>query len=221
VVVDELEHEAEIFTKKSMAFILHIFKLDHKDKAGFLKGLRRPLVTSALLYIKLKEREGQLLKFYGRLQGAGLSTEQFTFASQCTVAVRYCIRAAKSMKDIDHDLKEFRESANDMIHSQYLAFRNDWKEFDAALQNIVASPDHKSSVPELMELMRTAFQSQQKFTAQTVESLRKKLLTEIETSTLMNVQYEILSAKKSLVRAIAHLRLTDTQADDFEFLPGS
>jgi hypothetical protein len=36
----------------------------------------------------------------------------------------------------------------------------------------------------------------------------------------MNVQLEVLSAKKSLFRALAHLKLDEKQANAFEFLPG-
>jgi phosphate:Na+ symporter len=219
VAIDELHEECENVLKKTRKFIRGLLKLNHKERAGFLKDLSGSTDSSMLRYGKLKQREGRMLEYYSHIQGSGLSKEHFQLISQYMITVRYSIRGAKSMKDIHHDLKEFESSLNDTIHMQYEDLRRDWEEFDTNLEVLLSQQASQTVFEELTSLMKGAFKSQQRFSGQTMESLKKKYLNEIETSTLMNVQYEILSVKKSLLRGIAHLRLSDSQAEEFEFLP--
>ena len=79
--------------------------------------------------------------------------------------------------------------------------------------------DQKTLFEELASAMSRAFHGQQKQTSDTIAILRNKDLNEFDVSTLMNVHHEVLSVKKSLLRALAHLKLTATQSEEFEFIP--
>ncbi len=162
-----------------------------------------------------------MLDYYGRLQTAELSADQYAIVNQYITTVRYSIRAAKTMKDIHHDLKDFEASANDAVHNQYLDIQKDWLEFESAFQKLIAIESTKTLFEELASVMKRAFESQHRESTEVIEALRKKHLNEFETSTLMNVHHEVLSVKKSLLRALAHLKLSHSQSDEFEFLPDS
>lgn len=220
--VDALFREGVNLLEKTMDFLEHILHLESKVSDRRLLGsfVRSP-DSANQVYAKLKQTEGSILEYYTRLQTAELSKGQYTAINQYITTVRYCIRAAKTMKDIHHDLKDFESAGNDTIHKQYLDLRKDWMEFDETLQNLVAMEDPKALFEELASVMKRAFHSHQKYSAEIVDGLRKKYLNELETSTLMNVHHEILSVKKSLLRALAHLKLTASQSDEFEFLPES
>jgi phosphate:Na+ symporter len=218
--VDAMFHEGENLLRKTMEFHNNIWHLDNVSQ-GFLKSLVKSQNSINDLYGRLKQTEGSILEYYTRLQTAELSEQQYGLINQYITTVRFCVRSAKSMKDIYHDLQDFKSTANDTIHKQYHDFQKDWREFNLFFQGVLNLEDKRILFEELALLMKTIFQTQKNVSADIIEALGKKYLNQIEASTLMNVDYEIVSVKKSLLRALAHLRLTASQAEEFEFLPES
>lgn len=218
--IDVLVHESENLLKKTLGFLRNIFKLDKKKSnhrgLGSLVGSH---VSVHDLYAKLKQTEGAILEYYTTIQTSGLGEHQFALVNQYIAATRYCIRAAKTMKDIHHNLKDFESTANDTLYNQYQDVQKNWSAFDLEFHNLMDIQNQSSLFEELALVMKEAFRSKQKQTLKIFEILRKKELNEFEISTLMNVHHEMLSVKKSLLRALAHLKLTVTQAEEFEFIP--
>jgi phosphate:Na+ symporter len=125
--VDVLLRESENLLGKTLDFLERLLHLDRKSSDHrFLGSLGRSTDTANVVYAKLKQTEGSILDYYGRLQTAELRAEQYVVINQYISTVRYCIRAAKTMKDIHHDLKDFEAAANDTTHKQYLEIQKDW-----------------------------------------------------------------------------------------------
>ena len=91
--------------------------------------------------------------------------------------------------------------------------------FNLAFHDLMEIQSQRTLFEALTDAMRRAFRHQQKQTSRIIAFLQKKDLVEFDASTLMNVHHEILSVKKSLLRALAHLKLTVTQSEEFEFIP--
>jgi len=123
------------------------------------------------------------------------------------------------MKDIQHNFKDFDAAADDILYVHYKNIQKDWKNFHGEFQNLLTIENRKTLFEELASAMSRSFHDQQKQTSDIIEMLRKKALSEFDVSTLMNVHHEILSVKKSLLRALAHLKLTVNQSEEFEFVP--
>ncbi|WP_276370213.1 Na/Pi symporter [Chryseolinea sp. H1M3-3] len=220
--VDAMLHEGNNLLKKTLEFLERLLQLnDRNAERRFLGGLSKPSDTVNTIYSKLKQTEGSILEYYTRLQTSELNKEQYNQLNQYITTTRYCIRAAKAMKDIHHNLKDFQATANDTLHMQYQDLQKDWMEFDSMFQSLMRMEDSKRLFEELTLLMRRAFHNHQRSSGEILEALHKKALHELEVSTLMNVHHEVLSVKKSLLRALAHLRLNPAQSDEFEFLPES
>lgn len=220
--VDALFRESENILLKTRDFLEQLLHLDsQKSSPGFLRSLSKPLGDHSEMYSKLKNTEGSILEYFTRLQTSELDKHQYLQINQYIATVRYSVHAAKAMKDIHHDLQDFEASANDTIHKQYHDLQQDWTQFDLIMQRLSAIDDAKTLFQELISAMTKAFQDHRRHDAEIVEALRKKYLNEIETSTLLNVGHEVLSVKKSLLRALAHLKLARAQSDEFEFLPES
>lgn len=218
--VDALLHEAENLLKKTMDFLEQLLHLNDKEKDHrFLGRLGRSGETVNAVYAKLKQTEGAILEYYTRLQTSDLSKEEYTILNQYITTVRYSIRAAKTMKDIRHNVKDFEATISDALHLHYERLKDDWMEFDATFKSLLEIDDSKQLFEELASVMKRAFDNHQRHSADIMESLRQKQVTEMETSTMMNVDHEVLSTKKSLMRALAHLKLHPDQSDEFEFLP--
>jgi phosphate:Na+ symporter len=220
--VEALSREGENLLKKTVDFHNFVLNLEQPPVTeGFLRSLGKSQDSLNGMYGRLKQTEGSILEYYTRLQTADLSQEQYALINQYITTVRFCIRAAKSMKDIYHDLEDLESTADETLYKQYHDLQKDWKEFHQTFLSLLEIEDKKTLFEELASVMKRAFQNQKLRSSEIIESLRKKHLNEIETSTLMNVHHEILSVKKSLLRALAHLKLTAAQADEFEFLPES
>lgn len=218
--LEALLREGENLLTRTLNFLLHILGIhDRKVSHPVLTSLVHSETSANTIYAQLKQTEGGILEYYTVLQIADLDEHQYALANQYISAVRHCIRAAKSMKDIHHNFKDFDDAANDFLYLHYKELQKDWKNFNLEFRNLLEIHDQKTLFPELEEAMKRAFQVQQKQTSGIIAVLRTTNLNEFEVSTLMNVNHEILSAKKSLLRALAHFRLTPPQSEEFEFIP--
>ena len=222
VAIDSLFKESKDLLQKTINFLAMLLHLEPKNSHnGFLGSFRPSGESVNTAYDGLKKTEGSILNFYTKIQTNELSTEHYTLLNQYISAVRYCIRAAKTLKDIQHDIKEFESSADDTIHRLYIEMQTEWKEFNATFLQLMEVIDSRRLFEELALGMKRAFEHQRHDNSEIINALREKYLDEMQTSTMMNVHHEILSSKKSLLRALAHLKLTSSQADEFEFLPES
>jgi phosphate:Na+ symporter len=218
--VDALLNEGENLLTKTLDFLVHILSLDRKgSEYGGLRSLVSARVSANAMYDRLKQTEGAILEYYTTVQTSELVANQYDLVNQYIAATRYCIRAAKTMKDIHHDLKDFESTGNDILYMQYQNLQKDWSDFNLEFHNLLDIQNQGALFGELASIMKSAFLSQQRQTSEIIEILRKKKLDELEISTLLNVHHEILSVKKSLLRALAHLKLTVTQSEEFEFIP--
>ncbi|WP_185156017.1 Na/Pi cotransporter family protein [Fulvivirga kasyanovii] len=221
--IDAMYREAENLSVKNIEFLkLIIMGSTRPSSEHFFSNLRalaQSRVSADDMYGRLKQTEGDILEYYALLQSEDLSPEQYDFLNKYITAVRNNIHAAKSLKDIQHDLKDFDNTANDTLYAHYLQLKEGWLEFELSFKRLMAIDDKHLLFEELTGVMKAAFVHYNNQNLMIIEELKGKKLSEVETSTLMNVQREILSAKKSLLRALAYLRLTATQAHEFEFLP--
>ena len=219
--VEALLREGENLLTKTLEFLQYILHLEQKKvHRPLLSALAsRSPVSADAMYVKLKQTEGAILEYYTVLQINDLDESEYTLVNQYVAAVRYCIRAAKTMKDIQHNFKDFDAAADDILYVHYKNIQKDWKNFHGEFQNLLTIENRKTLFEELASAMSRSFHDQQKQTSDIIEMLRKKALSEFDVSTLMNVHHEILSVKKSLLRALAHLKLTVNQSEEFEFVP--
>lgn len=217
LVIDALSQETRLLIMKTVEFLNHVLSL--YSPTGFLQSLTQTADTTENLYERLKKIEGEILHYYATLQPEDLDREQYNQVNQYITAIRHAIHAAKSIKDIQHNLKDLSNSGNDVLHEHYTTLQNNWNTFDASFHHLLGITENKLLFEELTLAMKVAFSVQMKHNTAIVAALKERRLTEIDASTLMNVEREVLSGKKSLLRALSHLKLTHAQADVFEFLP--
>ncbi|MCU0353275.1 MAG: Na/Pi symporter [Cytophagales bacterium] len=222
--VDTLHQEARKLVAQTAAFHEKVLDLDemHNEKGWLhtLKAFAQVSGSTEEEYSRLKQAAGDLLEYHTHLQTADLETEEHQRMNQDIRAIRQAGHAAKSIKDIHHNLKEFQDSANDVLHDHYHQLQQDWAKFAGAFRPLLALANKAELIQKLSALMADAFRVQQENNESIAKSLKNHQLGEMEASTLINVQREVLSAKKALLRAVAHLHLTETEAEEFEYLPG-
>lgn len=125
-------------------------------------------------------------------------------------AVRLSIYAAKALKDIQHNLKDFESSANDVLHQQHIKLSLDWAEFDNFFSDLLNAKDNSKFLLQIENGFTIAKRQEEEKNLDIIAKLKLNLLTEVEASTMMNVSYELLSCKHSLLTA---LKIIESEAN--------
>jgi hypothetical protein len=173
-----------------------------KGLLGNLKSLTHSYTSINDEYNRLKQTEGDILGYFSSVQENNLNKNDAALMLQYIHAVRQSIFAAKSIKDIAHNLNYFESSANDFLHQQVNEIYNEWNKFEYQLNEIMNLTDKEKINTEIEKLSTDSILHEEKQKTNIITLLKKNQLNEIEASTLMNVFRELRSGKKSLLLAL-------------------
>ena len=205
---DTLRNEAVNLLKKTLLFNKNILCYENPPSEGLLgniKSLTRTYTNMEEEYDRLKQTEGDILGYYASIQENNLGKEDAMLMLQYVNAVRQSVYAAKAIKDIAHNLKDFDASANDILHQQSAIIRNEWATWDGSFNELFNLSDQREIYIEIEKLTTNALAQEQIRKSEVMSQLKNNQLTEVEASTLMNVHLELLSCKKSLLSALSNI----------------
>ena len=172
-------------------------------------------------YAGIKQLEGEILEFALNLQKERLDSDESSRLGQIIPAVRNAVHAAKCIKDTHHDLHNFRESVNDRFNAWFGIFRDAAAQFFEALDKLrgVEQPSHLFQI--LVELKNKNEALHAKLHADIYHEVALGRLTEVQISTLLNVNRELYSSNHSLLMSLADVLLDAESAADYESIPVS
>lgn len=172
-------------------------------------------------YTELKELEGSIIAFALAVQAQPSDPAVAARLNQIIPSIRNAVHSAKSIRDTQHDLQQFRDSANDHFNEYYDRFRSMVRDFyDAydALRN-ASQPAHYF---ELLTSLKTRNDSlHRSMHANIYREAAAGMLSEAEISTLLNVNREIYVSGQNLLTALADALLDLQRAADFASIPGT
>jgi phosphate:Na+ symporter len=192
-----IRDEVDMMLHRTLDF--HDLALDtgHTDREGLVMNFRNFAKRSGATreaYDKLKRSEGELLEICLQFNDNELGVEDQRMLDSSMDAMRQIVHSAKSVKDIHHNMDVLRESAKDQLHDQFHRIGREWLGFRDSLLN---TKDRGS----LSALLKKAFRDHDMNNESIRNGIREGKLEDIEASTLMNMEREILSSKKSLIAA--------------------
>ncbi len=172
-------------------------------------------------YAEIKQLEGEILRHALALQGRPLEADESERLSQIIPSIRNAVQAAKSMKDVQADLELFRGSVNDRFNAYFGQFREAAREFYEALDQLRNSdlPDVRFEV--LVQIKEKAEALHNRMRLRIYSEVARDELSEVEISTLLNVNRELLVASQSLVAALVDALLSMDAARDFASIPAA
>lgn len=183
---------------KNLSFSERVLDIhDHAEPEGLLNHMKSFLRRSGQtqdMYEKLKTSEGQLLEASLQWKNSADARDSEGIVDRSMDALRQTIHAAKSIKDIHHNMDELRESANDILHEYFHQIGSNWMAFK---RELMAS----EKIAELEKCREQSLSHSQQVMEQIHEDIRQNRIGEKEASSLLNVNRELLSAKKSLLKA--------------------
>lgn len=216
-----LEKETLYFLKTIILYFLNVF--DKEDQKEFDEEIPEKFsrLGSAGRYLFIKQLHGYMYAYVIALQKVGVDRQQAEQLSRLIAASRNGMYAAKSIKDAEADIDQLRNSGNDIKYRFYLESREAASLLleQLALQLQPAFSKQKM-FPGLVEVYRKISTSYNDRLQVFYSKGPLAELSDIEVSTIINLNREVYSAFKSLVFALKDGQLTGDEARYFEELPG-
>jgi len=153
-------------------------------------------------YRSIKELEGEILDFTFKMQAQTLVPAEVARVSRLQSAARHAVQSAKSLKDIQHNLREFESSVSDELIRRHEDLRQRTIRTYEGLQPLWA-PARSATRPADMDALasenRRIYEDQIQDIYQSAHGDR---LGWVEVSTLLNVNRELYASNKALVSAL-------------------
>jgi phosphate:Na+ symporter len=197
----------------------HTFYESREDRKGVC--VFSPDIDYDRCYAEIKQLEGEILRHALALQGRPLETEESERLGQIIPSIRNAVQAAKSMKDVSADLELFRGSVNDRFNAYFGQFREAAREFYEALDSLRRSDIPAVRFETLVEIKNKSESVHNRMQHRIYNEVSRGELSEVEISTLLNVNRELLVASQSLVSALADALLSMDAAREFASLPAA
>jgi phosphate:Na+ symporter len=172
-------------------------------------------------YQTTKRLEGEILAFTLAVQSAPLEPAQSDRIDRCQRAVREGVHAAKSLKDIEGDLRHFEGASDPALAAYGQRFRDVLTEFYLALFAVRDTDDGTLAIEDLIELNQLFHRGHEELHRTIYTDTRRGRIEEEDISSLLNANRELFTSCRALMAAIAVFVLPPEQADTFESLPGS
>jgi phosphate:Na+ symporter len=197
----------------------HTFYASDSDRQGV--DVFRAGANHESSYAGIKQLEGEILAYALQLQEERLDADESARLGQVIVAIRNAVHAAKTVKDTHHDLHSFRESVDDQFNAWFGYFQNSTRDFFELLDSVqsVDVPAHRFEI--LVELKNKNEALHMNMHADIYKEVARGHLTEVQISTLLNVNRELYLSNQGLLASLADVLLDAASAADYESIPVS
>lgn len=213
------EKEVGVFIQRVLFINEEIFVLnDIKGKAYFEANntlLFEPNMGLLEKYDVIKKAEGEMLKFYARLLNENIDNESLNRINRLLSAVRSALFAAKSLKDIIQNIKEFSNSSTEIKYARFKDFQAGIDNFNSAYRAILLNKDTEKTTALLQNLLAKVERDYQQDVLKTYQEVNKGSLTEIDISTVFNFNKEVHDSCKSLIMAAKDFLLNESEVANF------
>lgn len=204
---DALKDEVLHLLEKIQHFNRRIVAPEHTQESGVLETLKSFAAIGTNIedeYVRLKKTEGDILEYYVQVQGESLGEYDAQIMMPYITALRYAINAAKAMKNIAHNFKEFDASVNDVIQEQKAVIEKQWLAFEEYVQTMTPSANW-----DITPYLTTIAEQEKEAQALTIAHIKSNRISDLEASTLLNVYHEIRTSKEAILSAFAILKPTN------------
>jgi len=195
---------------------LYHLPAEEKEKAkGFFK---KPQTGNE--YETIKQLEGEMVAYYLKIQNEKLEGNAALELEQSVFAIRNSMQAVKGIKDISHNITQIERSANDQQMALLAMLQTSLGSFYQELYRVFQSGTEAGQMEQLSQLGKQNQAVYQGFLDEIYNLTRSNQLTQLDTSTLLNVNRETYNANRALVLAISDAVLPPEETKAFARLNG-
>lgn len=170
------------------------------------------------IYNEIKSSQAAVFSYAAELQENELEKAEATLINRYLHAVRYAVAAAKTIKDIIHNLEDIESSEDQVLISEHEDFRKKVLGFFSQLSNILDANNDEKEVVKMYKLWEKVIQSDRQLIQKiTTLSAQKKVSGE-NISLLLTINRQVLTMERQLLTALKDLLLTEEEAGIYEHL---
>ena len=202
-------------------FILNKYLLSPNDKNSQLE--LESLFSHQVYddcYHELKASEAEIIQYAHALQEQTLSQEQSIELKYILSSIRHAAMAAKSFKDIKHNLIEFENSTETSITEVYQELVDHCRRILSLIPRELNAPalakEKQLIFSKLVQDITTIKTYFSNFNQKVETLIRARKLPSEFISSLLNANHEIYQANRFLVVALGDILLSPQQADDLQ-----
>ena len=203
----QLMHETMDLNKK-------ILGLEAEKKSGWFNNLRSYASESSSFderYHRLKLHQGEILEYITEIPKDEMTEKELQQNGKLINITRHILRSTKNLKDIKHNLEDYKATANDRLFTTFSQVQERTKDFYTEFHSL-SEGEVKVTVDAINNLTKKNRKQYDDALADILIALKDKKISELDSATLLNVYHEVYASNKALLRALADMK--DLEAED-------
>ncbi len=221
--LEMLRMETSHFINNALLFGLSIFEVEEKEvtQQPELHRVNEQKEFYAMSFEQkyefLKQLQGEIQSFYIRLLAETVAEKDLQKIEQLISAVRSGIHAAKSIKDIERNITNLRESSKDFKFNLHNQIKKQTVDLYLRLNKVLN--ESKAPFDELQQLFTEVQNNFNALLAQFYAEAKKTELPETDITTIINLNRELFTSNKAIIIAVKDYLLEEKQAEEFNDIP--
>jgi hypothetical protein len=123
--------------------------------------------------------------------------------------------AAKSLKDVNPNIKDFSNSTNEIKYNRFKEFQLAIYKFNTSFNDILLDKNKVNAAERLQKMLSKVEQDYQKNIIKTYHQVSKGALTEMAISNDFNLNKEVHDSCKSLILSAKNFLLSENEIAEF------
>ena len=181
---------------------------DPKSFAAYIKSM--PQNDFMHRYAELKAMEADILNHAVKMAEPALTEEDATAIRYITIGINQLGFSRKALKDIIHNLKEFRNSSNEAIHGITVVLGEDFQDFYKSITTMLSETDSKRLSERLSECTQKNEVAYKGFLYNLDELIKNDKIPTKYIPSLFNVSREIYTSNRSMIFAVDDILIKAT-----------
>jgi phosphate:Na+ symporter len=211
-IAEELKRELAVFNLCALQYHFHVLHIkegwkDPTDMQALMQLEKMAALSKAEAYVFIKDYHGELHQFCIRMaqKGGGNNGVQ---VEKMMAGARSTMYACKCIKDIIPNLDELENSSKDIKYMFYNSIKKQAAELLATLQQVLLSPETSKSAG-LDNWLKKLEDHYHRNIAELYQHPLAKDLEHLEIADMLNVNREVFTASKALLKGVRHLVFTE------------
>jgi phosphate:Na+ symporter len=213
------EKEVEVFIQRVLLINEEIFLMHEIKGNAYFETQNKLLFETTLTILEkynlIKRAEGEMQQFYARLLNENIDNKSLNRINQLLSAVRSALFAAKSLKDVNPNIKDFSNSTNEIKYNRFKEFQLAIYKFNTSFNDILLDKNKVNAAERLQKMLSKVEQDYQKNIIKTYHQVSKGALTEMAISNDFNLNKEVHDSCKSLILSAKNFLLSENEIAEF------
>lgn len=201
--IEAVHKELSVLIMHAIRLNLRCFKINENEvipEELIIRGERHSAYEDD--YALLKRATGEVLGYTYTVQGNAKEEEDTRELTQLNHAVRNVSYAVKFIKDIRHNLAEFRHADSEIINTSQSELQNEVKLIYRKLAELILNRNPELAVEHYLELKKEIRTGYEKFIQNIYSVSGQDKISDEETSSLLNVNRSVYLAASALMESV-------------------